>query len=250
MFRHFEHLAGHPSLRHGVTTRRGGVSEGAHARLNLGLGSGDHEAAVRENRRRVVEALALDGFVVPRQVHAATVRRVDHPEDDPGDADALVTNVAGIGIAVIGADCPLVLLVDPAHGALGVVHSGWRGTAAGVVPAAIASMGRHFDTAARDLLVGLAPSISATHYEVGPEVEEAFLAADRDSRHAFARDAGGRLTLDVAQVILLQLEQFGVPPDHVERMTGCTYAEPALWFSHRRDGPATGRHALVAGWRT
>lgn len=248
--RRFEHIAAIPSLRHGVTTRHGGVSEGAHARLNLGLGSGDSEDAVRENRRRVVEALGLRVFLAPRQVHGATVRRVEHPSEDVGDADALVTDAPGIGLAVIGADCPLVLLVDPAHGALGVVHSGWRGTVAGVVPATVAIMERHFQTVPGDLLVGLAPSISATHYEVGPEVQEAFLAADRDSQRAFARDEQGRLTLDVARVILRQLERLGVPPGHVEHIPGCTYAEPALWFSHRRDGPATGRHALVAGWKT
>ena len=244
----FALLAGVPGLCHGVTTRRGGVSGGAHASLNLGLGSGDEAAAVGENRRRVLAALGLDTFVAPRQVHGRAVHRVDAGTRDVGDGDALVTNAAGVALAVIGADCPLVLLVDPRRRAIGVVHSGWRGTAAGVVPATLDAMEQEFGTHRPEVRVGIGPSISAPRYEVGPDVREVFARAEPDAGDAFSVDARGRLTLDVAGVILHQLDRAGVDPRHIERMDACTYGQADRWFSHRRDGPRTGRHALVAGW--
>ena len=99
-----------------------------------------------------------------------------------------------------------------------------------------------------ELRVGLGPSIGAPRYEVGPEVLAAYEASAWPVASAFTTDTAGRLTLDVAHVIQHQLAASGVPDGHVERIAGCTYEEEALWFSHRRDGPATGRHALVAGW--
>ena len=251
--RPFPGLAGLPGLAHGVSTRAGGVSAGAYASLNLGRGSGDAPEAVSENGRRLGEALV--GPLPPRfarQVHGRDVVVLeDRPPDAPlGDGDAVATARAGAPVGVLGADCPGVLLVDPVRRALAVVHSGWRGTLAGVVPAAVDVLRRRFGSDEKDLRAGIGPGISARRYEVGPEVADAFRAGFPDADRCLSRGAGDRSHLDLHAAIRLQLEAAGLLASHVETMASCTYEDAASFFSHRRDGPRTGRHALVAMWRT
>lgn len=242
--------AGGARLVHGAVERRGGVSAGAFAALNLGRSTGDAPAAVAENARRVVAALGATGRLhVPRQVHGATVVTLDGPVAGPlPEADALVTGAVGVAVGVLGADCPGVLVVDPVHRALAVVHAGWRGVVAGALPAAVAELTRSFASDPADLFVGIGPGIGPKRYEVGPEVAEALRAAVPAARDAVTAGAGDRCHADLALVLVHQALSLGVPAPQVERLAGCTYDEPDRWFSHRRDGPATGRHALVAAW--
>lgn len=237
-------------LVHGAVERRGGVSTGAYAALNLGRSTGDAAEAVAENARRVVASLGAKGRLhVPRQVHGAAVVTLDGPVRGPlPEADALVTGAVGVAVGVLGADCPGVLVVDPVRRALAVVHAGWRGVVAGALPAAVAELARAFASAPADLFVGIGPGIGPRRYEVGPEVACALLAAVPDAREALTPGAGDRVHADLALVLVHQARGLGVPAVQVERLPGCTYDEPGRWFSHRRDGPATGRHALVAAW--
>ena len=238
-------------LVHGVTQRAGGVSRGPFASLNLGRSVGDDGDAVTRNGAILSQVLGAAGRVrFPHQVHGNAVRVLDaHPEGALGECDAVATDVPGLAVGVLGADCPGVLLVDPVHRALAVVHSGWRGTVAGVVPAAIAALATRFGTAPRDLRVGIGPGISAAAYEVGPEVVEAFRAGFPDATSCVTPGRGDRSWLDLHGAIRLQLERAGVPAAAVGVLDLCTHGEPELFFSHRRDGPRTGRHALVAMWR-
>ncbi len=244
----FPHLGAVPGLRHALTTREGGASRGPYRSLNVGLGSGDDPEHVRENRRRVARALGLPVPVFANQVHGAEVREVVRAGDDPGSCDVLLLGARGVLAGVLAADCPLVLLVDPVNRGLALVHSGWRGTAKGAVHAAVDALRWRFGSRPGALLAGVGPSIGAARYEVGPEVTDALAAALPPDANAVSIDASGRRTVDLRRAVLAQLAEAGVPAAAREVLGTSTWDEPDLWFSHRRDGPRTGRHALVAGW--
>jgi purine-nucleoside/S-methyl-5'-thioadenosine phosphorylase / adenosine deaminase len=227
------------------TERTGGVSTGSFRSLNLGLGSGDEVSLVRENRRRVREALSIAPFASGHQVHGAHVAHVDPSRAGAGfeDAgtnfprtDALVTSWPGLPLAVIAADCVPVALADPRAGRLAVVHAGWRGVAAGIIEEAM----RAFDAPER-LGAAIGPAVGADHYEVGEDVASAVLsAADGD---AVLVRSGSTLCLDLPGTVEGILRRAGVR--QIERARACTACEPERFFSHRRDGPC-GRQALVA----
>jgi YfiH family protein len=248
--RAFRGLQAIPGLVHGATTREAGTSRGRYASLNLGRSTGDEAAAVAENRRRVEAALGSSSPLrVPRQVHGTTVVVAEDREGaDLGEADAVATGTPGLPVGVLGADCPGVVLVDPVRRALALAHSGWRGTLAGVVPAAVATLRERFGTDVRDLRAGIGPGIAAGGDEVGPDVVGAFRAGFPESDRWISRGRGDRSHLDLVAALRFQLTASGLRNDAVEDMGACTWSAPDLWFSHRRDGPATGRHALVAMW--
>jgi len=242
-----------PGLVHGVTERTGGVSRDAYAALNLGRSCGDDPDAVTENGRLLRERLsATEPVRFPHQVHGCHVALVDDQVDGPvGPADAVITAVPGRAVGVLGADCPGVLVVDPLRRVVAVVHSGWRGTVAGVLPAVLETLRHRYASTARDLLVGIGPGISAACYEVGPDVVEPFLAAfPAWGPSCLVRGRGDRSHLDLAEALRRQALDAGVRDGSIERSALCTFRERERLFSHRRDGPRTGRHALVAMWRS
>lgn len=245
----FPGLARVPGLRHGVTTREGGVSTGAFASLNLGRSTADDPDAISENGRRVAEAIGATRVRYPRQVHGITIRSLSASDEGPvGDADGVVTDEAGVALGVLGADCPGVLIVDPVRRTMAVVHSGWRGTVRGAVPAAIAMLVDRFGTRPPDCLAGIGPSISAGAYEVGAEVADAIRTTVPLGARCVTAGRGDRSYVDLALAIRNQLELAGVPGTSIETMERCTFTERELLFSHRRDGVGTGRHGLVAVW--
>lgn len=235
-------------LAHGVTTREGGVSVGCFASLNLGRSTGDAAEAVRENRRRAAARLGFTGLVNARQVHGTRVVEVLEAGADPGEADALITDRPGLLLAVLGADCPGVLLVDERRHALAVVHSGWRGTAAGVSAAALRALLERYGTRPEDLRAAVGPGISARRYEVGPEVAEALAPWAAGQEGLLARGRDDRWHVDLTGLIVRGLVGLGVPPAAIEVSRLCTYEEQERLFSHRRDGGRAGRHALLAGF--
>ncbi len=153
----------------------------------------------------------------------------------------------GVLGGVLSADCPLLLFVDPTRHVLALAHAGWRGTVAGVVPAVVDRLTKRHGCDPDALRVALGPSISAAHYEVGPDVVRAF-----ESRFASSLfpTANGHARLDLAGVLRAQLDACGVRPAHVAVHPACTYTAERDFYSYRRDGEPTGRHALVAGWRS
>jgi hypothetical protein len=187
-------IAHYSWLIHAFSTRRGGVSHGSPAGLNLGFTKGESRARVRENRKRFFQQLGAEHFALAalRQVHSANiyqVRRATSSEleyrlggnemheqlgfaQPPGDA--LLTDQAGILLSVRTADCLPVLLVDPKRRAVAAVHAGWRGALARLVEKAVREMRRVYGSEPRSLLAVLGPSIRRCCYEVGQEVEEAF----------------------------------------------------------------------------
>ncbi len=244
----FPGLADVVGLAHAITTRAGGVSAGAFASLNLGRRTADLPVAVAENRRRAARALGFPALVSPRQVHGASVVEVRTADEDPGEADAVMTDRAGVLLGILGADCPGVLLVDPRRRALALVHAGWRGTAAGVAPATVAALVERYGCAPGDLRAAIGPGISQAAYEVGPEVAAALAASSPAARASLARGREDRWQVDLGGLLVGQLTACGVPASSIERSHYCTHRDATLFFSHRRDGERAGRHALLAGW--
>jgi polyphenol oxidase len=216
------------------TTRRGGVSEGPFASLNLGRLTADDSAHVDENRARVASATGCprEQFLYGRQVHGATVRRATEPpgpQRPPAEEDGQVTALTGHPALVFVADCTPVLLV--AADGVAALHCGWRGTAAGIIAEGIAALSGRVTA-----LIG--PGARGCCYEVGEEVHEAF--AGYDARR-------GERNLDLPAVIRAKLGEQGVTDVHDAEL--CTMCHPDVFFSHRRDDGVTGRQAGIV-WRT
>jgi polyphenol oxidase len=238
-----EHLAiDLPGGRAVFTTRRGGVSEGPYASLNLGMRTGDDPDRVGTNRERLAELVGIPRprFAQGRQVHAAAVRRRREPPDPrevpPADADGQVTDRPGVAPVVLVADCLPVALAAP--GAVGMLHCGWRGLAAGIVAEGIAAMRELAD--GDGIVAAIGPGAGVCCYEVGEEVHAAFAELGPDVRD-------GR-RLDLKLVTRRRLEEAGAAAVHDAGIcTLCT--DRGLFFSHRRDGGVTGRQAGVV-WRS
>jgi len=228
-------------VRRVVTTRAGGRSTGAFARFNLSTGVGDDPAAVAANRRRLAASLGVTAVVFLQQVHGTRVVVVDAPpapdEPDRPETDAAVTAVAGVALAVLSADCVPVLLADPGAGVVGVAHAGRVGSAAGVLPAAVAAMaGLGARVGALEVLLG--PAVCGACYEVPAAMRAEVEAVLPGSATRTRRGTPG---LDLRAGLRRQLAALGVVRLDVDPR--CTVEDPDL-YSHRRDG-RTGRLAAV-----
>jgi YfiH family protein len=228
-------------------TERGGAgwSTGPYRRLNLGLRTGDAAGRAARNRDLACTALGISRFATGEQLHGARVARVGPKKAAAGyetaetavpGADALVTSSKGVALAVLTADCLPIALVDPGAGLLAVVHAGWRGIAAGIIPVAL---GVFDDAAAVRAVIG--PGIGIDHYAVGEDVALAVSAATEGG--AISKRSGAKLLLDLSGTAAKILKEEGVKS--VERSPECTACERDRFFSYRRDGE-TGRQALVA----
>ncbi|MBI3974841.1 MAG: peptidoglycan editing factor PgeF [Armatimonadetes bacterium] len=236
---------------HGFTTRLGGVSGPPYATLNLGRGVGDAPALVAENRRRALAALGAESaaHVEASQVHGgevAVVGRADRGRKVEG-ADGLVSAEPDVILAIHAADCVPILLWDPRRGAVGAVHAGWRGTAAGVAAAAVATMRQAFGTEPADLRVGIGPAIGPCHYEVDTPVAEAF-AAWPCASSVLRPGRPGYWHLDLVEANRRMLEEAGVPDAQIWSSGSCTACHRHLFFSYRREG-LTGRMGALIGVR-
>lgn len=215
------------------TGREGGVSEGAFASLNLGLATEDQPDHVHENRRRVVTSIGADpeALALNRQVHGATVLRARVGSRGQVEGDALWTDEPGLPVGALTADCVPIALVREAGAspAVAVVHAGWRGLLAGVVPAAVETLGGKVAAA-------VGPAIGPCCFEIGEEVA-------RPLRAAFGADVVREGRGDLPLATERALRAAGVTT--VERFDACTACERGRFFSHRRDAGVTGRQGVL-----
>ncbi len=240
-----------PGVRHGFTGRAGGVSVGPLASLNLALRGAETPSALRENWTRALTATGLDGDVervaILDQVHGDEVVVVEDgagPLSVVARADAALTCVPGVCVAVRVADCVPILLA--AGEWVGAVHAGWRGVASGIAPAAVRRLAERAAVASADVVVAIGPRISAARYEVGREVVQAIAATGVPLDRFRTTGPRGRPHVDLGGAVAAQLEAVGV--ERIDLISACT-ATPGF-FSHRHDGPQTGRQAaLIARWR-
>jgi hypothetical protein len=219
---------------HGFLGRRGGVSTGVCAGLNVGLGSEDDPRAVTENRRRAVGAVALGARLVTLyQVHSATAVAVDspYPDDARPQADALVTNRPGLALGILTADCTPVLFADTGAGVIGAAHAGWKGALAGVVDSTLAEMERLGADRAR-IAAAVGPTIARKSYEVDEGFLARFVAVDPAHERFFAAGRPGRHQFDIEAFVLSRIAAAGV--GRVEALGLDTYSDPNRFYSYRR----------------
>lgn len=254
-------LAELPGLAHGVSTRAGGLSEPPYHSLNLGLHVGDDPGRVLANRRRAARALGFgpEDLVLAAQVHGAQVARVGAAERGRGaldqasalpDADALITDQPGLLLGILVADCLPILLVEPASGALGLAHAGWRGTVADIAGRTVAAMVRAYGVRPERLLAVIGPGIGRASFTVGPDVLAAFRAAfGAGAAELIDLDGEDRGRVDLAEANRRQLRRAGLAPEQIHLDPACSASDLARFFSHRAEGGRTGRFGAFLGWR-
>ncbi len=219
---------------HGFMSRRGGVSTGELAGLNCGPGSGDEAAAIAENRVRVVNAVYPSARLVSvYQVHSPDCVVVREPwsDDDRPSADAMVSNVPGLLLGVLTADCAPVLLVDHEAGVVGAAHAGWKGAIGGVTDRTIEAMVALGAKVSR-IAAAIGPCIAQASYEVDEAFKQRFEAADRNNACFFAVGAPGHYQFDLEGYVAHRLESAQI--GQVERLGLDTYGAPERFFSYRR----------------
>jgi polyphenol oxidase len=196
---------------------------------------------------QALDVLPADVITV-RQIHGRRIHvvRPGEPLSEPPEADAIISFDRDRVIAVKVADCVPILMADRRGRAVAAVHAGWRGTCAAIAAATVDALGET-GIAAEDLVVAIGPSVGPCCYQVEDRVRTAFLAMTPDAAAWFTEDGPGHWRLDLWQANLDQLEAAGVPGAQIALARSCTSDEAAVWFSYRREGPATGR--LVAAIR-
>ena len=236
---------------HGFLGRRGGVSQGIHAGLNVGLGSADERDAIAENRRRAIAAV-LPGAALAtvHQLHSAEAVAVSGPWPDnaPPQADAMVTDRTGIMLGVLTADCAPVLLADVEAGVVGAAHAGWKGALGGVIAASVAAME---DLGARRerIAAAVGPCIGQASYEVDEAFKARFLTTDPASAPRFRAGRKEHHQFDLEGYVADRLAAEGIGP--IERLSLDTYADESRFFSYRRathrGEPGYGRQIALIG---
>ncbi len=251
----FPLLASSGMVSHGFATRIGGVSQGKFASMNLSFTRGDNPDHVRENYRRMADALGVDmeRMVLTYQTHTTNVRRVTGEDGGKGifrerdyrDVDGLITDVPGMTLVTFFADCVPLYFLDPAHKAIGLSHSGWRGTVGRMGRVTLEAMEEAFGTRPEDVLACVGPSICGDCFEVGEEVIEKF-REEFDSRwwkELFYGKENGKFQLDLWKCNEIVLREAGVLPEHIQVTDICTRCNPRYLFSHRFAGEERGNLA-------
>lgn len=219
---------------HGFLGRRGGVSQGVCAGLNVGLGSGDDREAIRTNRRLAVDAVAPGAELVTlHQVHSATAIAVTAPFPDHArpHADALVTDRPGLALGILTADCTPVLFADAKAGVVGAAHAGWKGALGGVIAATVEAM-KALGARRGNIAAAVGPTIARKSYEVDDAFFRRFVDADAANERFFSGGREGHHQFDLEGYVVSRLAGAGVA--RIEALGLDTYSNPELFYSYRR----------------
>lgn len=228
-------LSSLPGVAHGFFTRNKGVSDGIYASLNCGLGSGDDAAHVRENRDRVAQALGAPGerLCSLMQIHSADVIAVAREWDIAGrpQGDAMATNVPGVALGILTADCVPVLFADVERGVIGAAHSGWKGAFGGVLENTIETM-VGLGAKREAIACAIGPAIAQPSYEVGDEFRDKFLQRSAHCEGYFVPSEHGRWLFDLKAFVRDTLRESGIRD--INMLENDTYIEEDAFFSFRR----------------
>ncbi len=226
------------------STRSGGFSKAPYNSLNLGMHSGDDKKTVTQNRDHFFKSVNIpkERLVFPEQVHSANVHLVSKP-GVIAKCDALITSERNLFLTIQTADCFPVFLFDPRAGAIGIVHSGWRGTAAHIVPKTISLMENKLNCRTGNMLAAIGPGVQQSCYQVDTETASRF-----DAKFLLA-DGPGHFKLDVQGTIVEQLLASGIERENIEVDKTCTHCATDRYYSYRRDGKQSGRMMGVIGMR-
>ncbi|HJC41771.1 MAG TPA: peptidoglycan editing factor PgeF [Candidatus Intestinimonas pullistercoris] len=239
---------------HGFSTRLGGVSTGIYASMDLGTTRGDDSEHVRENYRRFLAAIgaAPDRIAMSNQVHSDVVRPVtvsdikkDLYDQEPYEADGLVTDIPGVALVIFSADCLPVLLYDPVRHVAAAAHAGWRGTASGIVERAVEKMA-FYGSRPEDILAAIGPGISKCCFETHEDVPNAMTAALGVRATPFITPIQhGKFLVDLKGINAMRLERAGLAPEHIAVSGDCTACQPDKYWSHRVTQGVRGSQAAV-----
>lgn len=229
-------------VEHLFTTRTGGVSKGVCATMNLSFSRGDDPESVRENYRRIGAVLGVmpDHMVASRQTHTTNIHLVTEENLGNGitrpsvyeDIDGLATDQPGIALVTYYADCVPLYFVDPVHRAIGLAHSGWRGTVSRMGEHMVHFMQKHFQSRPEDLVTAIGPSICVDCYEISEEVAEQFRCGFPGNVLKKGK-MPGKYQLDLWEANRSILLKAGVLPEHLAVTDVCTCHNPEYLFSHR-----------------
>lgn len=242
-------------VTHAFSTRMGGVSEGWYSTMNFSFTRGDNREHVLENYSRMAAALGVkrEKMVLTWQTHTTNTRVVS--EDDLGkgvvkerdyrDIDGLLTNMPGVTLVTFFADCVPLYFVDPKHRAIGLAHSGWRGTVNRMGEKMVAAMKREYGSRPEDLVCCVGPSICSDCYEVGEDVADKFYDAfSKEDCRAIVLPSKtgmiGKRQLDLWEANRRILLEAGVPEKNISVTDICTRCNPDKLFSHRAMGEKRG----------
>ncbi len=241
-------------VEHLITTRLGGVSEGELASMNLSFTRGDREENVLENFRRIGRVLGCgpEDMAASHQTHTVNIRRVTAADRGKGvvlprnyeDIDGLMTDESGIALVTFYADCVPLLFLDPVHRAIGLAHSGWRGTVNRMGERMMEAMADAFGSRPPEMIAAIGPSICRDCYEVGLEVAEQFWQGfggrERCGGIVTQGKAEGKYQLDLWLANRRILEEAGIPAGNISVTDVCTCHNSAYLFSHRGSGGRRG----------
>lgn len=244
-------------VKHAFSTRMGGVSKGCYSTMNLSFSKiGDARENVFENYHRIAEAINVDekSFVLSQQAHTDNILKVEkqhigsgiYREREYKDIDALITDERGITLVTFYADCIPVFLLDTKNKAIGLVHSGWRGTLKRIAQKTIQKMGEEYATQPEDIIACIGPGICASCYEVGEDVHEQFKKdykynIDDILRKSETKDR--HYYLDLWQANNDILLNTGVLSENIHISNICTHCNHKLLYSHRKQGDERGNLA-------
>ena len=247
---------------HAFSTRLGGVSEGVCSTMNVSFTRGDREEAVRENYRRLGEAVGFDcaDLVCSDQTHTTNIRAVTEADRGKGfarpkdytDIDGLITNVPGLVLATFYADCVPLYFVDPVKRVIGLSHSGWRGTVHKMAIATVRKMQETFGCDPVDIRSVVGPSICQECYEVSEDVIEEFEKVfDKKYRNKlFYRKENGKYQLNLWMANKIIFLEAGIPEENISMPNLCTCCNPEFLFSHRASHGKRGNLGAFLGIRS
>src|SRR5574337_103341 len=239
-------------LIHGFLGRWEGQSRAADSAFRLTCNGDEDRQTVQQNWCGLKQAFGLPRITIitAKQVHGDTILRVSHAADkQAGVGDGLMTDAPNLCVGVMAADCVPILFVEPARKIAAAVHAGWRGTAAGIAPRAVASMEEAYGIDPAVLHVAMGPSIGPCCYEVGPEVVEQIAANWREELRGAWRPGGVKGRLDLRTLNEAQLLGTGVPQTQISKIGPCTACCVGDFYSYRKEGKS-GHQLSFIGWRS
>lgn len=257
----FPNLEAQEGFVHGFSTRLGGVSKEHLYSMNLSFSRGDDPENVKENYRRIAEAIGFDpeNLVFSDQTHTKNIRKVTLEDKGKGitrerdytDVDGLITNVKGLVLATFYADCVPLFFIDPVHKAIGLSHSGWKGTVQKIGKATVEQMTQEFGTDPKDVIAAIGPSICQDCYEVSVDVIRQFqeVFEEKDWEALFYAKENGKYQLNLWEANHKIMLEAGISEEHIQITDICTCCNPDLLYSHRASKGMRGNLAALLSIR-
>lgn len=242
-------------VKHGFSTRLGGVSTGNLNSLNLGVKKKDTRENILNNYKIFTKSLGIniENLVLTHQVHKDNIMEVDEEDRGKGltretdivDTDGFITNKRKVALVTFYADCVPLFFLDPVNKAIGLTHAGWKGTVSKIGQKTLKKMIKTYGTNPNDILIGIGPSIGKCCFEVGEEVIEVINEKFANAKDYFYKKDNGKFMLDLWALNKDQFIEMGVLEENITVGNICTKCNKDIFFSHRGDNKKTGSLAAI-----